>query len=91
MTNNTKAEKSCPMGSDVGPMGKAEEFFKCFSTGLTHLSRFNNLVTEVKEINSMIENMDDDEKDHLGDVLNEDLKDIEDKIIAYSLLFQYEA
>jgi len=90
-TSNTKTEKSCPMGSDVGPLGQAEKLFKGFSIGLTHLARFNNLVTEIKEINSMIENMDSEEKDHLGDLVDEDLKDIEVRIVAYALLYQYEA
>jgi len=39
----------------------------------------------------MIENMDSEEKDHLGDLVDEDLKDIEVRIVAYALLYQYEA
>ena len=84
--NDSKGLDDCPVGADVGPLGKSTEFVDSFVAGFIYAAAVTELVKQTEEINHMLETMTEEEKE-LIPTLKEDLADIDAKWLLATAMF----
>ncbi len=88
--NDSNGLERCPVGTDVGPLGKSTEFVDTFVAGFIYATAIVELIEKTEEINIMLETMDEEEKQLLP-TLNEEIADIDAKWILATAMFGIEA
>ncbi|MEE3233428.1 MAG: hypothetical protein VX294_04620 [Candidatus Latescibacterota bacterium] len=89
-SNKSNGLERCPVGTDVGPLGKSTEFVDSFVAGFIYATAIVELVEKTEEINIMLETMDEEEKQLLP-TLNEEIADIDAKWILATAMFAIDA
>lgn len=90
MSNDTNTLERCPVGTDVGPLGRSTEFVDTFIAGFIYAAAIEGLIEQTLEIDRMLETADDEEQQLLP-ALRQDLADIDTKWILATRMFSIEA
>ncbi len=90
-SNDSNNLEGCPAGTDIGPLGKSSDFVDTFVAGFIYAAAIEGLVEQTLEINTMLETMDEEEREFLMPTLKEDLADIDAKWILATAMFSIEA
>ena len=65
MSNDINGLERCPWGSDVGIFGKSKHFVDALTASFIYAQAIMDLTRQTLEVQRMLENMDEEEAEHI--------------------------
>ncbi len=89
--NDSNGLGRCPMGTDVGPLGRSANFVDTFTAGFIYATAIDELVKRTIEIDEAIDLIHPDERHKVLANLEEEMQELDAKWILATAMFSIDA